>query len=239
MRPKMGSDLSERSLSDSSKTTSLFGNVEGASNVLGSVLRFNDEGSWTTVLEPQIVGIISSFRSASNLRELVSRTGSDGEADGWLGLQAVIGDLPVPTELSEDIRKALENTDFVELYRKNSRVAMLAVSFAANHAAYFGKEIIDKVRERLLKFAVAFHEGQVIADDTVQWQLLSAAYSLYSRGGSAGRYREISSLLSQVVKRWPGIADHCKRMVDRLVEGTPNSDSRHLWKLQVELRSHM
>src|ERR1700685_444833 len=32
------------------------------------------------------------------------------------------------------------------------------------------------------------------------------------------------------------IASYAKIMVDRLVEEIPNSDSRHLWRLQVELR---
>ena len=67
-------------------------------------------------------------------------------------------------------------------------------------------------------------------------QLLSAAFYLYSRGVSANRYLEIANLLSEISRRWPEIALHSKKMVDRLVEEIPNSDSRHLWKLQVELR---
>ena len=75
-----------------------------------------------------------------------------------------------------------------------------------------------------------------ILSDSVKGQLLSAAFSLYSRGESVERYREIACLLSEIIERWPEIALYAKKMVDRLADEIPNSDSRHLWKLQVELR---
>jgi hypothetical protein len=61
-------------------------------------------------------------------------------------------------------------------------------------------------------------------------------HSLYSREANVDRYRELASLMSQIIQRWPEIASYAKIMVDRLVEEIPNSDSRHFWRLQVELR---
>jgi hypothetical protein len=84
--------------------------------------------------------------------------------------------------------------------------------------------------------ADAFQRGSLVGEEKVKGQLLSATFYLYSRGMSANRYLEIANLLSEINRRWPEIALDSKKMVDRLVEEIPNSNSRHLWKLQVELR---
>jgi hypothetical protein len=113
---------------------------------------------------------------------------------------------------------------------------MLAIAFAAQHAAHFDKDVIEKTRGWLLEFADAFHGRGLTTEEPVKGQLLSAAFSLYSRETSVDRYRELAGLISQIIQRWPEIASYAKIMVDRLVEEIPNSDSRHFWRLQVELR---
>jgi hypothetical protein len=188
-------------------------------------------------LESELVSNLFAFGSVSNLRGLVNTIDSENGADGWLALQAVIGDLPVPTELSEDIRQALLRADFLKLYETNPKIGIIAIAFAAQHAGHFNREVVDQTRAWLLEFASAFHLKRFDADERIKGQFLSAAFYLYSRGASSDRYREIAGLLSETIQRWSEIAPYAKRMVDRLVDEIPNSDSRHFWKLQVELRA--
>ena len=230
-------DLSERCLSGSGKTTSLFRDVTLCPNAMDSFLRPNQDGNWVGVLESELVSNLFAFGSVSNLRGLVNTIDSENGADGWLALQAVIGDLPVPTELSEDIRQALLRADFLKLYETNPKIGIIAIAFAAQHAGHFNREVVDQTRAWLLEFASAFHLKRFDADERIKGQFLSAAFYLYSRGASSDRYREIAGLLSETIQRWSEIAPYAKRMVDRLVDEIPNSDSRHFWKLQVELRA--
>jgi hypothetical protein len=159
--PEIRAQLSERCLSEPGKTTKLFRDIAMSPNAMESLLRLDHDDGWACILEPQLVASISAFRSNSNLRELTGRIGSETDTDGWRALQAVIGDLPVPTELSEDVRQALLRADFVELYARNSKIAMLGIAFAAQHAAHFGKEVLQKIRERLLELADPFQRGSL------------------------------------------------------------------------------
>ena len=61
-------------------------------------------------------------------------------------------------------------------------------------------------------------------------------FSLYSREANVDRYRELAKATAQIILRWLAIASYAKIMVDRMVQEIPNGDSRHLWRLQVELR---
>jgi hypothetical protein len=235
LEPEIMTALSQRCLSESGKMTSLFRDPSLSPNAMASVL-CPAQDSWTDILEPQLVASVSAFRSISNLRTLIGTIDHEGGNDGWLALFSVVSDVPVPTELTEDVRQALLRADFLKLYERDAKVAMLAIAFAAQHAAHFGKEVIEKTRGWLLEFADAFHGRVPKTEEAVKGQLLSAAFSLYSREASVDRYRELASLMSQIIQRWPEIASYAKIMVDRLVEEIPNSDSRHLWRLQVELR---
>jgi hypothetical protein len=227
--------LSQRCLSESGKLTPLFRDLSLSPNAMASML-CPAEDSWIDILEPQLVASVSAFQSISNLRTLIGTIDPEDGNDGWLALFSVVSDLPVPTELTEDVRQALLRADFHKLYERDPKVAMLAIAFAAQHAAHFDKDVIEKTRGWLLEFADAFHGRGLTTEEPVKGQLLSAAFSLYSRETSVDRYRELAGLISQIIQRWPEIASYAKIMVDRLVEEIPNSDSRHFWRLPVELR---
>jgi hypothetical protein len=231
----MKTALSQRSGAEPGKMTSLFRDLSLSPNAMASLL-CPAQDNWIGILELQLVASVSVFRSISNLRTLISAGGSEDVNDGWLALLAVVGDLPVPTELSEDVREALLRADFVKLYESDAKIGMLAIAFAAQHAAHFGREVVVKIRGWLLELADAFHRRGPTTGEAFKGQLLSAAFSLYSREASIDRYRELANVTSQIIQRWPEIASYAKIMVDRMVEEIPNSDSRHLWRLQVELR---
>lgn len=234
LAPERKAELSQRSLEEPGKMTPLFRDPTLSPNAMGSIL-CPDPNDWSGILEPQVVANVTAFHSTSNLRALIGAGGIDDGNDVWLALLAVVGDLPVPTELAEDVREALLRADYLKLCERDAKIGMHAIAFAAQHAAHFGREVIEKVRGWLLQLAEAFQRrGET--EEAVKGQLLSAAFSLYSREVSVERYRELAKVTGQIILRWPGIASYAKIMVDRMVEEIPNSDSRHLWRLQVELR---
>jgi hypothetical protein len=214
--------------------TPLFRDPTLSPNAMGSIL-CPDPHDWSGILEPQVIANVSAFHSTSNLRALIDSGGIEDRNDVWLALLAVIGDLPVPTELAEDTREAILGADYLKLCERDVKIGMHAIAFAAQHAAHFGGEVIEKVRGWLPQLAEAF-QRRGVTEEAVKGQLLSAAFSLYSREGNVERYRELAKVTAQIVQRWPEIASYAKIMVDRLVEEIPNADSRHLWRLQVELR---
>jgi len=234
LEPGRKAALSQRSLQEPGKMTPLLRDPSLSPNAMGSML-CPVPNDWSGILEQQVVANISAFHSTSNLRALIGAGGFEDGNDVWLALLAVVGDLPVPIELSEDVREALLRADFLKLYERDAKIGMLAIAFAAQHAAHFGKEAIEKVGGWLLQLAEAFHRrGE--SEEEVKGQLLSAAFSLYSREINVDRYRQLAKVTAQIIQRWPGIASYAKIMVDRMVEEIPNGDSRHLWSLQVELR---
>jgi hypothetical protein len=234
LAPERKAALSQRSFEEPGKMTPLFRDPTLSPNAMGSILCPVPD-DWSGILEPQVVTNVSAFRSTSNLRALIGAGGIEDGNDVWLALLAVVGDLPVPTELTGDVREALLRADYLKLYERDPKIGMLAMAFAAQHAPHFDREVIDKVRGWLPQLAEAFQRrGET--EEAVKGQLLSAAFSLCSREVNVDRYRELAKVTAQIVQRWPETASYAKIMVDRMVEEIPNADSRHLWRLQVELR---
>jgi hypothetical protein len=71
--------------------------------------------------------------------------------------------------------------------------------------------------------------------------LISAAFYLVDRSGGdlrdGNRFATIAQLIDEMVQSWPTLVDRCQFLVDKLVEGLPNADSRWLWQLQIKLRA--
>ena len=66
--------------------------------------------------------------------------------------------------------------------------------------------------------------------------LLSAAMCLYCNSdssGGGGRFAKIGELLDNLIDRWPALIEQSHRFVETLIDGLPNSESRWLWRLQV------
>ena len=232
--------LTARSISEKPKVLTLFTDLTLAPNATGSFLRPEGGGSWDSVLASSLLENIESFRNLSNLTEALEHLGSGDDNDGWLALQAVIRDLPIPTSLQEPVRNALLHIDLVPLFEKNPSLGIVALGFATQHAAHLGVDILERVRKELLVVAGAFArneslEPRIAAD--LHSAVVSAAFYLYSRGACTNRYERVAALLEELVTTWPSVVGHCKKMVDMLVDGLPNSESRLLWRLQVKMRA--
>jgi hypothetical protein len=232
--------LSVRSISEKPNTLTLFTDLTLAPDAMGSFLRSEGTANWNSILAPSLLENIVSFRDLSNLGDAVAHVGSGDENDGWLTLQAVIRDQPIPMELKDVIRRTLLEIDLVSLFEKDRNIATIAMAFATQHAAHLGVDVVERVRKELVALAETIAQKTPLepgAGTDLHDAIVSAAFYLYSRGASDNRYEMIAALLEDLVASWPGLAGHCKKMVDMLVDGLPNNESRLLWRLQVKLRA--
>jgi hypothetical protein len=232
--------LSERSISERPNILTLFTDLTLSPDAMESFLRSEGNVNWNSILAPSLLKNIVPSRDLSNLGDAVAHVGSGDENDGWLTLQAVIRDQSIPTELKDAIRKTLLEIDLVSLFEKNPNIATIALAFATQHAAHLGLDVIERVRKELVALAETIAQKappEPGEGPDLHGAIVSAAFYLYSRGGGDNRYEMIAALLEDLVARWPGLAGHCKKMVDMLVDGLPNGESRLLWRLQVKLRA--
>jgi tetratricopeptide (TPR) repeat protein len=240
IEPDMIALLSQRSQTEAGKLISLVLDARLAPDAMNSLIRVEGDASWLAILTLPLVELITASRSSSALGE-ITRTVRFGEGDvGWVTLQAVLRDFPIPKELESGIREALLDLDLVALNDKNPDAKLLALTFAAQHAGQLGSDVVDGFRAKLLVLTENYAEKErqgPAPDDRAAGGLVSAAFYLYSRGQTDGRYIAIAKLLHELMLRWPTLTSSCRIMIDRLVEGLPNADSRTLWKLQVQLRS--
>jgi hypothetical protein len=130
-------------------------------------------------------------------------------------------------------------SDLVALYNTSPHTAPLALSFAASHAGELGQDIVDNVRCTLLELASeSISQPESSRASKKEEMILSAALYLYRDMTSAeSPFRLVGELWLELAKISRVCADLSRGMVDRLIEALPNSDSRHLWKLQVYIRS--
>ena len=215
-----------------------------APNVLNCILCRDGRRGWLSVLTDELREKLRPEVLRSQLAEAadVIRSGSAGFTE-WGFVQMVVADDPVPSDLSVRLREGLLTLDLGTLHEKDRLAALLAASWSSQHATAFGEDVLSHVRSQLIALAtVRSREKPQPSQDDVEHAgqtLLSAALDLYGRldsSGRGGRFAKIGELLDDLVHRWPALIDQSQVLVDRLVEGLPNRESRGLWRLQVKLR---
>lgn len=148
----------------------------------------------------------------------------------------------LPTELGPILREGLLATDLLALHRKDANAALIAAIVSAQHAVALGPDVGAHVRVQLLALAGEWNRRSDASEDEIERAanvFVSAAFYLLGTEirSDDNRFQRVAELLYQLVQMWPAIVNRCQFLVDRLVEGLPNPDSRFFWQVQVKLRS--
>jgi hypothetical protein len=231
--------------SDPSKLISVMRDVGLAPDALRSILRHEGQSAAVLALSPDQR---ERFAPATLMPQVVAAIDriQSGEAEltEWGVLTTIVHDNALPEDVAPRLRDALLRADFVSLHKKNSTAALLAVMFSAQHASRIGADVVGHVRSQLLALVDAWRETPSASANEVEQAanvLISAAFYLVDRTGGdsqdGDRFATIAQLLDEMVQSWPALVDRCQFLVDRLVDGLPNADSRWLWQLQVKLRA--
>jgi hypothetical protein len=229
---------------DASSLLPLMRDLQLASDALGSILRRDGYAGWLRVLTPELSArfapeVLRAQASAA-IEGIQSRSAGLSE---WMAVHTILHDHPAPATLSGGLRAGILAIDLVQLRVTNAHAALIAATFASQHAGRLGQDVVTHVRQQLLSLAAAIAEERGRSPEeveSVQQVLLSAAFYLYGHPVATegeSRFFWIGGLLSDLVDRCPGLVEGCQYLVDRLVDGLPNADSRWLWRLQVQLRA--
>lgn len=203
-----------------------------------AMMSFLAESSWSGLFKEDTPAMYAACRSDDLLKGIAMQLLDGGDPQLWYQLHAQLKDASIPLEARATFSRLILETDFNQLAGAHETDLGVALVLASTHASDLGPEVVAKARRSILERAAGIAaEGRPI-DDRVESTLLSAAFYLYRPLIAAGSaYQEISSLWSELVIVLPSLAPSCKRMVDRLVEGLQNDSGRHLWRLQVQLRT--
>ena len=214
-------------------------------NVLNCILCRDGRPGWLSVLTDDLREKVRP----EVLRPLVTAavdsicSGHGGPAE-WGLVAMVLHDDPIPSNLSDRVRKGLLMLDLDALHKKDQPTALVAALWSAQHAVALGDDVLSHVRSQLIALAtVRGQENPQPGPNGVgvsEQMLLSAAMCLYYKvdsSGGGGRFAKIGDLLGSMIDRWPALIEQAHRVVETLIEGLPNSEGRWLWRLQVKLRA--
>jgi tetratricopeptide (TPR) repeat protein len=248
-----GADLTDQLISivsqfvesDPSKLIAVMRDFGLAPDALGSISRYEGQTAALLALSPDLR---ERFAPATLMPQVVAAIDriQSGEAEltEWGVLNAVVHDYALPEDVAPRLRDAILRVDFVRLHKGSSAAALLAAIFAAQHAGRLGVDVARHIRSQLLALVGAWREMPSASAKEVEQAanvLISAAFYLVDRseGDSqeGNRFGAIAQLLDEMVQSWPALVERCQFLIDKLVDGLPNADSRWLWQFQVKLRA--
>jgi tetratricopeptide (TPR) repeat protein len=206
-------------------------------DAIGSIL--SESSGWLSALDDDTRSLCLAARHPDTPKQIAEQLMNGGDPILWAHLHSVVKTGKIPDDAKEDMRTLLLTSDLGTLYNTSPHTAPLALSFAASHAGELGQGIVDKVRRTLLELASeSTSQPESSRASKKEEMILSAALYLYRGMTSAeSPFRLIGELWLELARISHVCADLSRGMVDRLIEALPNSDSRHLWKLQVYIRS--
>ena len=204
---------------------------------MGSIL--SESSGWLLALDDDTRSLCLAARHPDTPKQIAEQLMNGGDPILWAHLHSVVKTGKIPPDAKEDMRALLLASDLGALYNTSPQIASLALSFAASHACELGQDIVDKVRRTLLELASeSTSKPESSRASRKEEMMLSAALYLYRDMASAeSPFRLIGELWLELAKISRVCADLSRGMIDRLIEALPNGDSRHLWRLQVYIRS--
>lgn len=214
------------------------------SDAMGSIMRNGGQAAWLSIFSDELRGQLSPVALRPQILAATESVRSQpSDISGWSVIHAIVRDGSLPVDLVRSFREALLATNLPVLHDNNTQAALMAAIISSRSAGPLGEEVVGHIREQIIALARAWnrssHQSPMEIDYAVG-ALLSAAFYLYGRGDAivrAQRFAEIARLLEEMVLQWPALLERTQVMVDRLIEGLPNADSRWLWQLQVKLRA--
>lgn len=196
-----------------------------------------EESGWPKLFIGQVGEIVSSTRNASNAVLAAHTLLKGGDTKGWVHLQAVLGESPVPEEAHADLKELILHADFVRLWEVEPIIAPIGLAFATSHAQELGGEAVEHMRAQLLLLADSLPDEAQHSRRDIDDTLLSAAIHLFRTGEqSPDAFGRVAALWKDIMAVRNSARGVCRQLVERLVQALPNEIARVLWPLLIELR---
>ena len=197
------------------------------------------------------VELFSSVSLRGMVKQAVEKLRSDPACRDWGTIEAVVGDLPAPAEVSSELKALVEGTDFAAVHRADPSSAILALLVAVKQAVYWDDPALRaRLEDDLIRLLVAQPGGaggelerlEGSSDMTVKGRvagLLDAAVMLArGAGGPQAASDYFSRLLRRMLDAWPHLGDYFGAGFTRLLLQLPAAQLHGMWGFQLALRAH-
>jgi hypothetical protein len=171
----------------------------------------------------------------------------------WGLIYSIIGDLPTSQQIAEQLKKAIQLTDFIELFKNDPLYGGLALKAASSQVRnLFDREgLIVRMKKQLVEVA-RLNESKMLEEPNIFKQendlngplkiseiLLESALNLSLIKESTGSVAdEFAGIVTQLVDAGSSLSNKYHPAIQRLCEELPLSEAKYLWPLLIRLRAN-
>lgn len=234
-------------------TLSLLRDPSRARNSINSFLAMDHGSALYSLLATEDARSFESSSLTSTVEQAIERLAiSSDQAFDWGCICAIIGDLPISQQLAEQMKNAIELSDFVGLFRNSLFYGGLALKTASSQARHlFDKEsLLLQLKKQLVEVArlnvskglenpnICQHENGLRDMPTISEILLESALNLsLLKESTESVADEFAGIVIQLVDADSSLAKEYRPIIQRLCEELPLSETKFLWPLLIRLRA--
>jgi hypothetical protein len=169
----------------------------------------------------------------------------------WAIIHAIVGDFPLPENLSKRLIQVLQKTNFVSLIEKDPLAGGIAIQMASSQSINFKNEnLCNYIKDQLIGIAKLFAgkppddstnnpKVEIFNDTkTICMILLESALNLAQTAQSKGSIpEEFGNIIKPIVEAWRLAVYEYRPIIERLCEELPSNEARDLWPTLIRLRA--
>lgn len=159
----------------------------------------------------------------------------------WLLIIALVGDLPIYSDLVEKLSNLIINLDFTELYRSEPSTALFALMLACDHAANFvNEDLRAKLEKELVAIAelITTQEQTKQVDDEISDLVLECVLKLTVKANDPrSTSRSLNNLFEKISRAWSRFAGRRANGLSRNVQELPINQLHGAWITNLLVRA--
>jgi hypothetical protein len=221
-------------------------------NALNSMLGGDHSEALKSVIQNEQIDLLSSNKLKEVVKESLDKLVVDPNAPAWASIIAVVGDLPIYTDLRTTFRAAVDRIEIDEAFMWESEIAHIALSAAANQVRHWGDEgFRSQVKSKILA-AISFElekesvqiDQQDAADHNNQEKrivnLIDSALKLcIVPGDLQATGRNLADILERIAESWKGFSKRFDPVISAFLWELPVEVVVSWWPLCLKLRATM
>lgn len=159
----------------------------------------------------------------------------------WLLIIALVGDLPIYSDLVEKLSNLIINLDFTELYRSEPSTALFALMLACDHAANsVNEDLRAKLEKELVAIAelITTQEQTKQVDDEISDLVLECVLKLTVKANDPrSTSRSLNNLFEKISRAWSRFAGRRANGLSRNVQELPINQLHGAWITNLLVRA--
>jgi len=212
-----------------------------AEDQLGGFLGGDRQAKLVSMLPERDLELVQAIlKEASAEGTFAGLDGHNQEAGLWVRLYAVLGGFAVPPDFAQRLARVILKTDFVSMAAHDPERGYVGLHVACMQSRNVAEEGVRRhLTEALLATAALFaKKNETAKSKDVALVFLECALSVAQCVPPNGRIMdEFAAITDRLTRIWKVVAEVARRGIQRMCEEVPFSESDHLWRLNLMLRS--